>query len=324
MEYKAFFSRIGQGISGGYYFHGVEEYVKRSALQQLAANFDPQELNVQTLYAPAAQDVIAACETLPFFAEQRLIVCRDWAQKEEKALADYFPRVPESTVLILYRTGKADARTALFQSVKKLNRDVDFCPLSEADATRWLLQQAVKRAGILEPSVARHIVTLVGVDVNALHNELEKLLAYAGPGNPITREAVSACVLANVEYRLFDTLDDLLSGRTAEGLRALYSMLEERTTRPTAAAALLAGQCKNLLGAKLLLEAGVKNEKDIASRLNCKPFVAQKSLRMCRRYSVERLKTALRAFADVDYRIKTGQAQERPALEAAIFEALRS
>jgi len=324
MEYTEFFAQIKQGgLWGAYLLHGTEEYVKQSALETLTQSVDAavRDLNVQTLQAPTASELSAACETLPFFAKQRLIICRDLAAAEEKALSGYVDKVPETTILILYRSGKADGRSSLTQTLKKSGREVEFAPLDEADAARWLLQRARKLGALLEPPVARHLVTLSGTDIATLNGELNKAIGFAGPGQPVTREVLEACAAKNIEYQIFHVLDDLLCGRVRQGLQALYQMLRDRDTSPIPAAALLNTQCRQMLSAKALLESGMRNEKDIAARMGCKPFLAQKAISGAKRYSLEQLKRAVKAFSDVDYRIRSGQSSDLLALESAIFES---
>lgn len=325
MDHTAFFAIMKNGtLQGAYLFHGVEEYVKHSALSQVVNGVEAvaRDLNVQTLEAPDAGTLKAACETLPFFAERRVVICRDWASGEEKAFCEYLPSVPDTTVLLFYRAGKVDGRSSLAQTMKKMGRDVSFDPLSEQEAARWALQQARKMRKILQPPVARHLVEMVGTDVSTLYQELTKAGDYLGEKEEITREILENCVSRNIEYRLFDILDDLMAGRKKQGLQALYGILRERASSPIPAAALLAGQCRQMLSAKLLLTAGIKGEKEMAARMGCKPFVAKKALQGAKRYSQEQLKTAVRAFCDVDYRIKSGQAAELPALETAIWQGL--
>ena len=107
-------------LSGAYLLHGEEEYSKEQAVRQAAAL--PAEaaraLNVQRLDAPAAADVQAACETLPFFDRCRVVVVRDLPAPEEAALAAYAPAVPETALLLAVRGG--DTLVTLDDSLNQL------------------------------------------------------------------------------------------------------------------------------------------------------------------------------------------------------------
>ena len=73
-----FFKSIKTGsLKGAYALHGEEEFVKESALKSLTSSLDEatRDLNLQVEKAEA-DDIISACETLPFFGERRVVVCK--------------------------------------------------------------------------------------------------------------------------------------------------------------------------------------------------------------------------------------------------------
>ena len=76
MDYLTFFKSIKTGsLKGAYALHGEEEFVKESALKSLTSSLDEatRDLNLQVLEKAEADD---ACETLPFFGERRVVVCK--------------------------------------------------------------------------------------------------------------------------------------------------------------------------------------------------------------------------------------------------------
>jgi DNA polymerase III delta subunit len=129
-------------------------------------------MNVQEFEKPNADSVQLACETLPFFAETRLVVCREIADSVAKQLIAYAPTMPPTTTLILYIRGKCGA--SLLQAAKDLKRDVAFDRLNQQDATRFVLQRLRKRGAQIDQDTARMLVEMVGVEVNALFNELTR------------------------------------------------------------------------------------------------------------------------------------------------------
>ncbi|MDL2236202.1 hypothetical protein LJC07_08755, partial [Christensenellaceae bacterium OttesenSCG-928-L17] len=103
MHYNAMFTRIKEGNTGGLFlFHGAEEFVKQSALTQLKESVDlaVRDLNVLECRAPSAANVLEVAETLPFFAERRLVVCYEMADAEVKALVQQADDMPETTTVV--------------------------------------------------------------------------------------------------------------------------------------------------------------------------------------------------------------------------------
>ncbi len=323
MDYKKFFASMRETFpSGAYFFYGDEEYGMHSILKSLKGGIEQRELNVTEYRQENATAVISSCETMPFFAPKRLIICRDWSKEDENTYLEYIESVPQSTLLIFLLSGKPHASNAFFKAMKKANRDVAFDAMDEADATRFVQKHVSASSCSMEASVVRHLIAAVGTDGYTLISEIEKLCAYAGDETIITREMLEKVVVKNIEYRIFNVLDDIMNARVKEGLGALFEMLDKNDVHPMQAASILAGQCRNLLGIKACVSANIRDEGRIAKELSMSPYVVKKSMRLSASKTAEEIERALMAFIDVDYRIKTGQAQERTAIEAAIYTML--
>jgi DNA polymerase III delta subunit len=319
MDHTRFFELLKSGeISGLYLFHGEEEYVKQSALSQLIERIDPvsRDMNVQEFEKPNADSVQLACETLPFFAETRLVVCREIADSVAKQLIAYAPTMPPTTTLILYIRGKCGA--SLLQAAKDLKRDVAFDRLTQQDATRFVLQRLRKRGAQIDQDTARTLVEMVGVEVHALLNELNKAADYAGT-EPITPETLRACVTPNPEFKRYQMLDDLLAGKQVPALRALRRMLRDSSETPFGLAYFLAGQCKTMLSVRMLMDSGLR-EQDAGKRLGLYSGQARSAAAGAKRLTAEQLRNAVLAFSSVDYLQVTGKAPADRMLEMAVLQ----
>ncbi len=320
MNDRSFFKAIQDGaLAGAYLLSGEEEYVKESALAALVERVDviSRDLNLQYLDGGAADDVITACETLPFFSEQRLVVCRFLPQGDEgKRLAEYLPRLPETSLLIFFVRGKADEKLGLVKALRKAERAVDFDPLTPFDAARWVRQQARRLDAPITEEAARFLVSLVGTDVSALHSELAKAAFYAGAGQEVTKEVIAACVTRNVELRVFDMVDYFLAGKAQDGLRAYRRMLDEGES-PFRMAALLEGNFRRMAQARACIDQGLGREETLKRLGNTYPM--KKAYDGARRYSRAELLANLRRFADVGYLQVSGQQKDAEALERALI-----
>ncbi|MDR0840241.1 MAG: DNA polymerase III subunit delta [Christensenellaceae bacterium] len=323
MEHIAFFNAVRQGsLSGAYLLHGEEEYVKDSALAALAESLDEaaRELNVQYLSTAEADTLIAACETLPFFAERRLVVCRALpVEADAQRIVPYLPRLPQSTLLIFAVRGRAKETLALVKALKQANHIVDFAPLTALDAAKWVSQKAVKLGVTITQEAAKHIVALVGRDVGALNNEFTKAACYAGIGNEVTREAISASVTRNIELRVFDMVDSFLAGQAKDGLHAYKRMLDDGES-PFRMAALLEGNFKRMLAARAHIDAGTPRDKALAHLGNTYPM--RRSYDQAQHYSRAQLLENIARFANVGYLQVSGQQKDADALESALIRCM--
>ena len=78
MNHNEFVQALKAGkVSGAYLFEGVEENIKSvtlAALRKAVLADGLAELNESVMENPSAGEIIAACETLPFASDKRLVV----------------------------------------------------------------------------------------------------------------------------------------------------------------------------------------------------------------------------------------------------------
>ena len=97
-------------VSGAYLFEGVEENIKSvtlAALRKAVLADGLAELNESVMENPSAGEIIAACETLPFASDKRLVVVRELNGTTGRSEADRQLH-PESAGFV--RTGHLCAR----------------------------------------------------------------------------------------------------------------------------------------------------------------------------------------------------------------------
>ncbi len=322
MQYVQFFNQVNSnGLSGAYLLHGDEEYVKRSALSALYGILDPAaaEINQQEC-APEADAIMVACETLPFFAERRIVVCRELPKGEDGLkIRDYLPNIPDTALLIFYVRGKADGSTALYKALNADGRAVLFDMLTPEEAMRWLQKQCVTLGVTMAPKAARLLIELVGVDLTLLKNEFTKAAGYAGAGAEITCDVISTAVTRNVEYRVFDMVDCFLSGKAGDGMRALDALLLGGESA-LGIAALLSSRFRLMLSARTLMDQGI-DRNAAAKRMGGSDFAAKKAYDSAKRFSKPQLLYCITAFSNVAYMQISGAMRDREALELALLNS---
>ncbi len=324
MEYARFFALIKQNaLCGAYLLHGTEEYIKAIAITQLIDTIPEaaRELNAQTLTAPDASQVISACETLPFFADRRVVIVKECQTAELAKLKEYIPAVPPSTVLVLYHRGEfANAQSAVLKYLTKEDRVIKCDPLLEDEAVRWVLTQAQRMSLLIEPAVARHLVVLSGTDISTLYNELQKLSSGVEPGMPVTSALLQAVVSPNIEYKMFNMLNSFLVGKKSDGLRAMRQIVKESPKDISAMIGFFTNQFRQLYLAKQLLNTKCQ-EQDAVKRMGGNPYAASKALQNAKRLSNEQISAGLHAFCGAGIQFKTGAATDIQALELAVHAA---
>lgn len=321
MQYKDLLKRIESNPDCRcYIFHGAEEYVKERFIAMLADDYMREygELNYQAMEAGTCDGIMSCCETLPFFAEKRLLVCKTIPTGDEgKRFADYIPDIPPSTLLIFFVRGKADERSAVFKTVSSRKGIIDFGQMSEATAADWVSAQAAENGTVISPRDAAFLVRSVGVDAMTLYNELKKAADYAGSGNPVTSEIINRVVSKNIEYKAFDMLGYFIAGNSADGFRALSAMIQDRES-PFQIAGFMEGRFRLMLMARLLIDKKIQKDRAV-SLMGGNVYAAKAAYDGAKKFTRKQLEDAVRDFADVGYMQMSGRMKDRDALELALF-----
>ena len=333
MDRKEFSQLIKAGkVAGAYLFEGVEENIKAATLQSLRKAVLPEgfeELNESLMDAPATDAIIAACETLPFMADKRLVIVREHpalmgrADADERLIA-YIPNVPESAVLVFLCRGKADARKKLYTAIKKANGVVSFAPLTDAELNTWIVKTFAGLGKTVSPQTASVLSFTVGSDTALLRREIEKLAALAGDRDTVTEEDVHAVATRSVECTVFEMVDAVVAGQQGKAFGLLRDMLTTGSDR-LGILAMLLRQFRLMQHIKIMQFERL-SPGDIKQRLGIAPFAAERCMRQASGYTGGQVKKAVQICLNTEYMVKSGGYNQEGALESAMLQifALKS
>ena len=129
----------------------------------------------KTISIPA---VIDQAETMPFFAEHRLIILENsgFFKNACPELADYLPQMPAETVL-LFVENEVDKRGKLYKTVKSMGRAVELTHQNEKVLTNWVLRSLQKEGKKITASAMQLFLERTGDDMEHISREMEKLIS---------------------------------------------------------------------------------------------------------------------------------------------------
>ena len=327
MTYEQFFRTVKAGdIRPAYLFYGPETYVLGTALDALRRKLLPEGLEAlnQNVFEGTAdpQAVIDAAETLPLMADRRLVVLRDWtalAGKGEASGVDLFIKwlenIPDACCLVFTLSDAPDTRRKLTQALKAKAEWVEFPLLSDADLYRWCARYAKPRA--IGPDAVEQLAFMAGRALTGLVQELDKLAAYAGDRQEITREDVEAIVTPSTECTVFQMIDCLMRGENGRAQLLLKNMLENGETR-VGTLAMLTRQLRMLTHIRLLRAQGMALG-EIERKLSLNHYAAGRAAQQAGRFSPEALERGYRACVETDYAVKSGRVRDSAGLDALML-----
>jgi len=309
-------------------FEGEEEQLKQEALSLLRNRLLPdglEELNETVLDNPDTDLLIASSETIPFMADRRLVIVRDYpaltgrGEADEKLLT-YLPAVPETTVLLFFCIGKPDSRRKLYSAIKKTGGIVTFSVMKGSELTGYVIHAFEKHGKECPSRVAEFLLFTSGSDAGLLQAEVAKVSSYIGERIAVTAEDVSAIATPSAECTVFQMADAVVSGQKSRAFSLLKRQLAAGTERLNILALLLR-QYRMMQHIKIM-QYEKKPPEFIRSAIGVPPFALDQYRRQASAYSGGQIKKAVQLCLNTEYGIKSGQLLQDSALEAVILKML--
>lgn len=284
-----------------------------------------EDLNETILEAPETDAIIAAAETLPFLADRRLILLRDYPALTGRSEADdrltaYLPSVPSSAVLLFYCVQKPDGRKKLYQVIKKLGGIVSFDPLKGAELTSFVTAAFKEHGKECDQRTADFLIFTSGSDTNQLLSEIAKIAAFH-PDNPAVDPAdIKALATPTTEATVFQMVEAVVSGQETRAFQLMRDTLRSGEDRVFLLAMLL--RQFRLLQHVKIMQFEKRSPDMIRSALGVPAFVAQQYTRQAAAWSGRQIKEAVNLCLETETAIKSGHLLQEGALEAVMLRLL--
>ncbi|MBO4848366.1 MAG: DNA polymerase III subunit delta [Clostridia bacterium] len=322
MNHSDFFKLIKQGVPCGFYLlHGEEEYVKAQAVKAVENTVDPdlRPFNVSVLNKPSPQELNESCETLPLFADNRIVIVYELADGTEASkYVPVFAGCPAETLLLVVFKGKLPANSAILKYAKSRDAEVVFDRLSLYECARWCMKHMNEAGVFLPQDVAQLLVRSVGDEMTNLVSETDKLIDYVGSGNAVTAQDISVCTRAALDVRIFDMLDMFTYGKTGDGLIALHALMDEGN-EPMSIAAFLSSRFKLMLEARRGIDAG-RQKRDTVAQMEGNKYANEKAFDAARRFTQAELLGLISDLSDTAFMKISGAAKDDKYIELVLLK----
>src|SRR3990167_9845877 len=157
--------------------YGDNDFELKKALKKIIKDFD-NEYSVEKIDGDSigANDLPDLLSGISLFSSKRLIIMYNVSTNKEvwEKLADYIADSQVSSDLVIVETAP-DKRTRTFKTLQKQSLAHEYKKLNEAEAKKWLLDQAKAIKTEISPILADKIIERAGTDQWKLHYGLQKL-----------------------------------------------------------------------------------------------------------------------------------------------------
>lgn len=263
--------------------------------------------------------VIDMAETLPFFADRRVLMIENSGFFKNKCdeLADYMSTVPESTCFIFVET-EIDKRNRLYKEVKKYGRVVEFGTQKEETLIKWVLGMLKKEGKNITKDTLQTFLTKTGSDMQLIKNELDKLISYTEGRDVITLADVEHVCVTQTTNKIFEMVNAIAEGNQKKALEYYEDLLSLKEP-PMRILFLIARQFHQLYQVKLLGKEGMSSS-EIAKQAGIVPFAMKKYQAQAKSFSVEELRNAVEECVASEEAVKTGAMGDRLSVELLIIK----
>lgn len=281
---------------------GEDQWLKNKSLENIKASLEIElpEMNCYTYEEGADVDeLINACNTLPFFSRQKLVVVHNFvfpngkkANEIKEKLANFSAHADDSCVLVFVADDDKNFKTVGGVQIVNCKR------LDERAVVSWIVAYCRRQGRLIDSAVAAKISQYCLCDMSRVATEAEKLCSYAT--SQITESDVELLVHKDSNYEIFKLSEMIANKNSAKALETLQGLLN-RGEQPRSLFSLLYGFYRRMYYAKTTAYSA----KELVTMLgaNGEWQIAQ-AVKVAQNYKPIQLKRALDCFASTDERIK--------------------
>lgn len=307
-----------------YLLYGDEIYLKHQyrdkLLSALGAIDDTMNFTKFEGKGIEVKEIISIADTMPFFAEHRtiLIVDSGFFKAANDEISDYFKGELPDTAKFIFVEKEVDKRNRLYKAVKDKGSAVEFGEQDEAMLRKWIMNLVQQEGKSISGASINQFLIKTGTDMSNIKTELEKLFCYVGDRVDITNDDIEAIVTTRLTNHIFDMITAIALKNQARALNLYYDLIALKE-QPMHILALICRQFNMLLQTKELRTKGY-DKAGIAKRMGIPPFVADKYLQQCSKFSSDFLKKALEDSVQTEEDFKSGRISDRLGVELLIVK----
>ena len=309
-----------------YLLYGTEGYLKKLYKDKLIMAMiggTDDEMNYSYFEGKGIDisSVIGIAQTLPFFKEKRVIFIQNSGFfKSSNDFADYIKDLPDTTHIIFVEQ-EVDKRNRLYKTVKEIGTISEMNGMDEQNMKLWAASILKRDGKRVTSDTLTYLFNKIGVDMENVLTELEKLSCYAMERDLITVDDIDEVCTTHITSKIFAMIDAIGMKQSQKALD-LYADLLALKESPMTILYLITRQFNILLSVKELSSMNY-DKNTIASKASIPPFAVQKSIGQAKNFTRAMLKEALEFSVDLEESVKTGRLTDKLAVELLIVKYSR-
>ena len=305
-----------------YLLYGEEEYLKkqyRDKLKKAISGDDTMNYSYFEGNKIVVKEVIDMANTLPFFAEKRLIVIENsgFFKSSQEELADFIKNMPDYLIFVFVES-EVDKRNKVYKAVGTAGYICEMKQQSTSVLVQWIVTLLKNEGKTIDRPAVDLLLSKTGAGMDLIYAEVEKLVSYCIDRPQITAEDVEAVCTTQTTSRIFDMITAIATKKQKQALELYYDLLLLKEP-PMRILFLMTREYRLLFHVKGLMVNGY-GKKEIASKAGIHPFAAGRYMDAAKRYELGELRTVMEEGAQLEQNVKTGLMTDTLAVELFIVK----
>ncbi len=341
MTYKKVLKDLKEGKEKSLYlFYGNEKYLIDKTLREiekLYINDNNRSFNYILIDGENIQvdNLIDACETVPFIGEKRVVVAMDTGlfsakkntvnKEDDDRLIKYFSDIPDTTCLIFIEGINIDKRKKIVKEIKKSGEIVEFNKLTKQELGKWIqkkFQHSNKKASF---KVINGFIDILGYEdrdshktLHDLENEINKISNYTDDKSELIIEDIEKILTKPIDTNIFGLVDAVAEKNGDLAFKILNQILVAGEPE-VKILHMIARQFKLINTTKLMINKGY-TAMAISPKLSLPQHITKKYVKQSAAFTSNDTLKILNISLEMDQKIKTGKMSPRLALEILIAQ----
>ncbi len=295
-------------------FLGPDTYRLQQHIAELETSFRTQYPNgfvahIDGADADASAQLHQALHTASLFSPVRFVVVKNFFDHAAQLIADTTKnsdthRDQTTTLIVTDASGEKDLNRGQRQIIAPLADNTpiqSFEPLKGGALVRWIQEECTRQGATIDTEAIAMLTDRAGSDSWTLTQEIAKLTNFS---SKISIGDVKQLVSERLDLKIFDMIDAIANRQRPVALDLLYRHIANGQD-PYYLLTMIVYQFRNLLTVSDLLARGM-TATDIAKKAALHPFVVQKTIRQCQKFSLEELRDAYQHLLALDTESKMG------------------
>lgn len=322
-------------LSPLYLFMGREKYliddtVDRIKKKYIDKSLESVNLNILNGKNTVQDDIVNACETLPFMSEKKLVILNDLGLFLEEGISDekefykYLANIGDHCIfLIIDRNQELKKTTKFYKFFKKNDWLVEFDKLTKAQLQSWIEKQLKSNNKTMNKANINYFIDRSGyfnkendTDLYNFKGELDKLISYSN-STEISKSDIESTNVKNISSTVFELIDAIGVGNGQKALH-IFQQLYSLDEHPLKILTMIVRRVRLLLSYKLYSDKGY-SKNQIKEKMKIHPFEFRNISNQARMHDLKKLINHYEILLETDRKYKTTSIDEKMEMELLII-----